>query len=423
MKKLFLICLVALLAFSNQILAAKTVVRFQDWHMTEEVWLKCLKEIKADYEKLHPDVEIRFEPVSQPEKAKKFVIASEAKNAPDVVHCEIQDIPPYIMKDYLLDLTPLIKKEHKGFFDQFANNAKAICVQKGQIMAMPDSDQTIVLFYNTELYKKAGLDPNKPPKTWNEFVQYGKKLTNGKDQWGFGMVANKSASLISRFFPILWSFGGDIFNAKMTKSMLDSPDSIRAFKFYVDLLLKEGITPPTPNEMSAQDVRTYMAQEKVAMKFGSGWTISIIDGINPALKAAEVLRCAPLPVGKKKVTFAQMDFWGISAYTKHKDAAWQWVKYLTSKDVQLKIFKDNGVTSARKDVGESPLVKNDKFASVIVSQIPHGKAMPMFIGMSEVNDAIIVAAQEALVKIKPAEQAIRDASAKVNAIIARYKNQ
>ncbi len=423
-KKLLLVCLIgAILACSNIAMAAKTVVRFQDWHMTEEVWLKCLKEIKADYEKLHPEVEIQFEPVSQPEKAKKFIIASEAKNAPDVIHCEIQDIPPYILKDYLLDLTPFIKKERPGFFDQFADNAKAIARQKGKIMAMPDSDQTIVLFYNTELYKQAGLDPNKPPKTWTEFAEYGKKLSNGKDQWGFGMVANKSASLISRFLPILWSFGGDIFDAKMSKSMLDSPDSIAAFKFYTDMLLKEGITPPTPNEMSAQDVRTYMAQKKIAMKFGSGWTVSIIDGINPGLHAADVLRCAPLPAGKKNVTFAQMDFWGISAYTKKKEAAWQWVKYLTSKDVQIKIFKDNGVTSARKDVGESPLIKNDKFASVIVSQIPNGRAMPMFIGMTEVNDAIIVAAQEALTKQKPAEQAIREASAKVNAIIARYKHQ
>lgn len=420
-KKSMIFVLLIILCFSSVASSAKTVVRFQDWHMTEDVWLKCLKEVKADYEKLHPEVEIRFEPVAHKDKSNKFIIASEAKNAPDVVHCEIQDIPPYIAKGYLLNLNDLIEKEDKNFLEQWADGPKQICNYYGQMRAMPDNAQSIVLFYNPRLFKQAGLDPNKPPTTWEEFREYAKKLTNGKDQWGFGMVANKSASLISRFFPILWSFGGDIFNEDMTKSKLDSPESIEAFEFFVDLYIKDGVTPPAPNEMSAQDVRTYFSQEKVAMQFGSGFTISIVDQLNPSLKAPEVLKCAPLPVGKNKVTFSQMDFWGISANTKVKEEAWGFVKYLTSKEVQTKFFIDNGVTSARIDVGESELIKNNKFGNVISEQIPYGKAMPMFIGMNEVNDAIIIATQEALTKQKTPEAALKDASAKVNSIIARYK--
>ncbi len=422
-KKVLLLGLVAVFLLSNFIVSGKgkTVVRFQDWHMTEDVWLKCLKEVKSDYEKLHPDVEIRFEPVAHPDKAKKFIIASEAKNAPDVVHCEIQDIPPYIAKGYLLNLDPLIKKEKKGFMDQWAEEPRKIGSYYGQVRAIPDAAQSMVIYYNPKIFANAGLDPEKPPKTWEEFREYAQKMTNGKDQWGFGMVANKSASLISRYLPILWSFGGDVFDAKMTKCTLDSPESLEAFTYFVELYTKYGVTPPAPNEMSAQDVRTFLAQEKIGMKIGSGFTISIVDALNPSLKARDVLRVAPLPVGKKKATFAQIDFWGISSYTKNKEAAWEFVKYLTSKDVQIKFFKDNGVTSGRIDVGESELIKNDKFGGAISAQIPYGKAMPMFIGMTEVNDAIIVATQEAMTKQKTPEQAMRDCTAKVTAIIARYK--
>ncbi|HYH04422.1 MAG TPA: ABC transporter substrate-binding protein, partial [Bacillota bacterium] len=405
-KKALLVALIAVFLFVNFSVSAKTVVRFQDWHMTEEVWLRCLKEVKADYEKLHPDVEIRFEPVSQVDKAKKFIIASEANNAPDVIHCEIQDIPPFITKGYLLNLNPLIKKEKKGFLNQWAEGPRNIGIYKGQVRAIPDAAQSMVLYYNPEIFKAAGLDPNKPPKTWEEFREYAKKMTNGKDQWGFGMVANKSASLISRYFPILWSFGGDVFNAKMTKCTLDSPESLAAFKFFVELYTKDAVTPPAPNEMSAQDVRTFLAQRKIGMKIGSGFTIPIVDALNPSLNARELLRVAPLPVGKKKVTFAQIDYWGISKSTKVKDAAWSFLKYLTSKDVQIKFFKDNGVTSSRVDVGESDLIKDNKFGGAISAQIPYAKAMPMFIGMTEVNDAIIVATQEAMTKQKTPEQAM-----------------
>ncbi len=420
-KKILLVALLSMVLISTVSVSAKTVIRFQDWHMTEDVWLKCLKEVTADYEKAHPEVEIKFEPVSQADKAKKFIIASEAFNAPDVVHCEIQDIPPFIAKGYLLDLDPFIKKEKKGFMDQWAPLPRKIGSYYGQVRAIPDAAQSMVIYYNPEIFKAAGLDPNKPPQTWEQFREYAKKMTNGKDQWGFGMVANKSASLISRYFPILWSFGGDIFNAKMTKCTLDSPDSLAAFKYFVELYTKDQVTPPAPNEMSAQDVRTFFAQKKVGMVIGSGFTIPIVDALNPSLKARETLMVAPLPVGKKKATFAQIDFWGISRSTKVKNEAWDFVKYLTSKDVQIKFFKDNGVTSSRTDVGESPLIKSDKFGGAVSAQIPYGKAMPMFIGMTEVNDAIIVATQEAMTGQKTPEQAMKDCTAKVNAIIKRYK--
>jgi len=421
-KRIFLLSLILVILLANGVaFANKTVVRFQDWHMTEDVWLKCLQETKASFEGLHPNIEIKFEPVAHADKSTKFIIASEAKNAPDVIHMEIQDIPPFIKKGYLLNLNDLVENEISNFMDQWAEAPKKICEDNGILYAMPDNAQTIVLFYNTELFKKAGLDPNKPPKTWEEFREYGIKLTNGKDQWGFGMVANNSASLISRFLPVLWSFGGDIFNEDMTKCVLDSPDSIAAVKYFVELCTKYGITPPAPNEMGAQDVRTFLAQGKVAMSFGSGWTVSIVDKLNPDLKAAKVLKNAPLPVGKRKATFAQMDFWGISAFTKVKDAAWEWMKYLTSKDVQEKFFKDNGVTSARVDVGKSAMIMNDKFAKTICEQIPYGLAMPMFIAQNEVNNEIIIAIQEALTKQKTPEQSIKDACFKINKIIERNK--
>ena len=421
-KRIFLLSLILLiLLVSSVAFASKTVVRFQDWHMTEDVWLKCLQETKASFEELHPNIEIKFEPVAHADKSTKFIIASEAKNAPDVIHMEIQDIPPFIKKHYLLNLNDLVKNEGSNFMDQWAEAPKKICEDNNILYAMPDNAQTIVLFYNTELFKKAGLDPNEPPKTWEEFREYGIKLTNGKDQWGFGMVANNSASLISRFLPVLWSFGGDIFNEDMTKCVLDSPDSIAAVNYFVELYTKYGITPPAPNEMGAQDVRTFLAQGKVAMSFGSGWTVSIVDKLNPDLKAAKVLKNAPLPLGKRKATFAQMDFWGISAFTKVKDASWEWMKYLTSKDVQEKFFKDNGVTSARVDVGKSDMIMNDKFAKTICDQIPYGLAMPMFIAQNEVNNEIIIAIQEALTKQKTPEQSIKDACSKIDKIIERNK--
>ena len=400
----------------------KVKIRFQDWHMTEDVWLKCLKETKALYEAKNPNVEIVFEPVAHPDKSTKYLVAVQAKNEPDVVHFEAQDIPPFIKNRHFMNLDPFIKKEGgKDWLKQWMPTAIAPCEDSGSMWAFPDNNQSIVLFYNTEMFKKAGLDPAKPPKTWEEFADYAKKLTIESQQWGFGMVANKSASLISRFLPVLWSFGGDIFDKDMTKSMLDSPESVAALKFYTDLYRVQKVTPPEPNNASAQNIRTFTAQGKTAMQFGSGFTIPIVKGINPAFDADKIMAVAPLPVGKNKVTFAQMDFWAMGPNTKKGDAAWDWMKYLTSAEIQTKFWKDNGVTSARFDVGQSDMVTKNKFSSVVVQETVNGRAMPNFAGMGEVNNAIINAVQEALTGQKTPEIAFKDAAANVNAIIKKYK--
>ena len=94
----------------------------------------------------------------------------------------------------------------------------------GRMHAMPGDYMTMVLFYNTEMFKAAGLNPDKPPKTWDEFLQYAKKLTrdtdgDGKvDQWGFGTVGAKSPGFSLRFGPFIWSFGGDYLTPDMKKS-------------------------------------------------------------------------------------------------------------------------------------------------------------------------------------------------------------
>ncbi|MBW1696083.1 MAG: sugar ABC transporter substrate-binding protein [Deltaproteobacteria bacterium] len=406
--------------------AAQVSLRFSDWHLTEDVWNKSLNEAIAIFHKKYPNIKVTLEPVSYKEKETKYTVESAAGRAPDVFHVHAFSLPMFFSKGFAKDLTPFIEAEGPGFLDAWYPLPLKLMKHKGKMHAMPGDYMTMVLFYNTEMFKAAGLDPDKPPKTWDEFLDYAKRLTrdtdgDGKvDQWGFGTVGAKSPGFSLRFGPFIWSFGGDYLTPDMKHSALDSPEAKEAFTFFVELYSKHKVVPPGLTAMNPQEVRTQLAQKKVAMILGSGWTPPIVNKINPDLKAFEVLKCAPVPTKRKQATAIWLSSWVMSPNTKHPKEAWELMKFITSKEMELKWFKDNRVTSSRKDVsGVAPEILNDKFASVLASQLPYGEVEPQIKQWPEIMDTFTTSLQEAIVGMKTPEKAITEAHERINAILAR----
>jgi len=407
-------------------MAAQVTLRFSDWHLTEDVWNKSINEAMDTFHKRHPNIKVVLEPVSYREKETKYTVESVAGRAPDVFHVHAFSLPMFFSKGYAKDLTPFIEKEGSGFLDAWYPLPLKLMKYSGKIHAMPGDYMTMVLFYNTNMFKAAGLDINKPPKTFDLFLDYAKKLTrdtnsDGKvDQWGFGTVGAKSPGFSLRFGPFLWSFGGDYLTADMKRSALDSTEAKEAFRFFVELYTKYKVVPPGLTAMNPQEVRTQMAQQKVAMIMGSGWTPPIVNKINPDLNAFEVLKCAPAPVQRKQATAIWLSSWVMSPNTKHPAEAWELLKFITSKEIELKWFQDNRVTSSRKDVsGVAPEILNDKFASVLASQLPYGKVEPQIKQWPEIMDTFTTSLQEAIVGMKDPDEALNEAHTRINAILAR----
>ncbi len=422
------ICMAVFVALfsANLAVAAQVTLRFSDWHLTEDVWNKSLNEGMDIFQKRHSNIKVVLEPVSYKEKETKYTVESAAGRAPDVFHIHAFSLPMFFSKGFAKDLTPFIEKEGPGFMDAWYPLPIDLMKSKGKIHAMPGDYMTMVLFYNTEMFKAAGLDPNAPPKSCDDFLDYAKKLTrdtdgDGKvDQWGFGTVGAKSPGFSMRFGPFLWSFGGDYLTPDMKHSALDSPEAKEAFSFFVELYTKHKVVPPGLTAMNPQEVRTQLAQKKVAMIMGSGWTPPIVNKINPDLKAFEVLKCAPAPIKRKQATAIWLSSWVMSPNTKHPNEAWELLKFITSKEMELKWFVDNRVTSSRKDVsGVAPEILNDKFASVMASQLPYGKVEPQIKQWPEIIDTFTTSLQEAIVGMKTPDKALAEAHERINAILAR----
>ena len=400
----------------------RVILRFSDWHLTEDVWNKSLTEGIAVFEKRFPHIKVQLEPVSYREKETKYTVESAAGRAPDVMHLHAFSLPAFYEKGYALDLTPFIEKEGKGFLDAWYPLPLELVKHKARVRAMPGDYMTMVLVCNTDMVKEAGVSPEKFPATWEGFLDFAKKATKPGQQWGLGMVGAKDPGFSLRFSPFLWTFGGDYLTADLKRSALDTPEAKEAFAYFVELSSNHKVVPPGATSANPQDVRTQLAHKKIACEIGSGWTAPIVNKINPDLRAFEVLRAYPLPVKKKRATAIWLSSWIIGPNTKHPNEAWELMKFITSKEMELKWFKDNRVTSSRKDVsGVAPEILNDKFAKVIAAELPYGKVEPQIREWPEIMDVFTGAVQEALTGAKTADRALADAHSRINAILARRR--
>lgn len=398
-------------------------LRFSNWHLVETVWGRSLREAVNVFESQNPGIRITPEPISYGEKEPRYQAECTARRMPDVVKLHNFSLTMFFELGCAADLTPYIEKEGPGFLKTWYEIPIKTLTHKGRVMAMPGDFMSMVLIYNREMFKAAGLDPNRPPKNWTEFLDYAKRLTRDTDgdgridQWGYSIPAAKGPGLPLRILPVVWSFGADFLTPDGRRSAMDTREFRDAFNYITELVTVHKVVPPGVTTFGPGDVRTQMAHRRVAMKIGSGWSYPIINAINPGLNAAETLEAAPVPVGRKQITAAWLSGWIMSPHTRHPDAAWKFLKFLSSKEIEKKFFLDNRVISSRQDVNTLPMVRTDKFSRVIVAELPHARLEALIKEWPEIFDAFATALQEAMVGAKTSDRALADAHARVNTIL------
>lgn len=430
-RKVVLVLVIAVGAAVSGI-AAKVQLVYSDWHLAEPVWAQSLKEAIALFEQEHPNIEVILSPISLAEKAEQYLISMAGGKGPDIVHLQAHaELYLLASRGYLLDLTPYIEKEGPDFLKAWPQNVLDVCQINGRYYTLPGDMDPILLVYNAKMFREVGLDPNKPPSTWDEFLTYAQQLTRDldgdgiNDVWGFAFPGSISPSFQLRFMPFLYSFGGDFLTPDGKCCALNSPEAKEAFQFLIDL---NKVMAPDVSALGAGKCRELMAFEKVGMLLEGPWARSIINDINPELGAYDVLWAAPVPVktgytGQARTT-AELTTWSINANTKHPDEAWLLIKFLTSKSIQEKFFLDNGVIPSRLDVSGgdgheiNPRIASDtRWSAVFAQELPHVRIVPQMEEWPEMIERVNVAAQEAWTGQKSALQALRDAYMDINRLL------
>ena len=411
------------------IAAADVTISYSDWQLAQDIWGRSLREAIGEFERLNPGIKVNPEPVALGQRDVKFTTAIRGGRGPDVFALDANPVKQYIKNGWVKDLTPFIEKEGgKDWLSDFYPVTLMPVTEGDHVYGVPKNVVAMVLVYNSELFGKAGIAD--PPKTWNEFRETCKKLTLSTksggpiDQWGATIVMAK-ACFDLRFSVVLRGFGGDFLTPDWKHSALNSPEAKQAFNFVVDLILKDKTMPPGVAQVDCNGARRLLAHKKVAMIFGTMWTITEVSGMNPDLHGWKVLEMTPVPQkdgtsSKIRSTLYQKSIF-MNPNTKQPEAAWKLIKFLTDKKQMEKWFVDNNMLSCRQSVNEGfgPILQS-KYAAVVTKEIEtHAAFLPLIPQWPECLEAFRQNLQEAVAKTKTPEQALMDAHSQIESILSQ----
>ncbi len=325
-----------------------TTLKLSTWGSAEELTL--LRKLVDAFEQRHPKV--RVEIVHIPENYfQKLHILLAGGLAPDVIFVNSLSYPVYADSDIFLPLDQLLDEpvDALGRETFFETSLKALTWEK-KLYAIPRDVSNLVVYYNADLFRQAGVQPPGADWTMADLVRLGKKLTrdvdhDGKrDQWGVSFYPKPPLF----WLPFVWSEGGDIFDKTLAEFELDSADAAQALQFYADLRHRYHVAP-TREEAGSANASQLFLQNKLAMMVSGRWTVPVLR-----TQAKFNWDVAPFPRGKAgSVVGVDASGYAIAKSTKHPRESWELIAFLSSPEAQDAFSESGLIVPARKDVAQS----------------------------------------------------------------------
>ncbi len=164
----------------------------------------------AQFEKAHPDIHVQARLVPLAQMGQELIRALATGNVPDIATVDNPVVASFAAQGQLEEIGPdLAKLGLTG--DKFYPGPWASVTWEGKVYGAPRASNTIALYYNADMFRKAGLDPDNPPKTWAELESAAEKLTDKAGKvYGLAFCAVQSDEGVFQFLPFLEQAGGSV---------------------------------------------------------------------------------------------------------------------------------------------------------------------------------------------------------------------
>ncbi len=281
-----------------------------------------MEDLAKEFQKEHPDIEVSVQVTPFDQYFTKLQTAIGGGSGPDVFWLNAPNMALYASNDAVLPLTERIKEDDVDL-GAYPKSLVEIYTREDELYALPRDFDTIGLWYNKKLFDAAGVDYPTDDWTWDDVREAARKLTN--EQKGvYGVAAPLDTQ--QGYYNTIAQAGGYVVSEDGTESGYDDPKTIEGLRFWPDLI-QEGVSP-THQQMTDTEPKQMFQSGKVAMFYGGSWQ-AVSFRNDPAI--ANSIDVAPLPAGEEDTSIIHGLGNAINVNTKNKDAAWEWVKFLGSK--------------------------------------------------------------------------------------------
>ncbi len=361
--------------------AGVTVLRVANWGSpaVEDEFMRLEREIREGFEQRHPAVRVQIEQIpGHIEYTQKLVMAHLTGSTPDVVHVNGAYSAVLMNNDVLLDLRPFVEGDPTFRLADYFANVRESFSRDGALYAIPLDFTTMVMFYNKRLFDEAGVPYPRDGWTWQDFLTTAERLTIAAPEDGRASAVQLPRqfgfwfeNVVPFWIPWFWTSGGDILTSDGTRASgaLDRRASAAAVGFLHDLMYQHGAAP-TPRQSAMAGVNLFL-EGRAAMDLKGHWML--IDYGARGLDVGVV--GLPTRTGGPPVTVLYAAGQAIMKHARHPELAWEYIKYMTSYEVQTKrvasgLAISGNIATARHYAGTP--VEDAFLDSVATARLPWG---------------------------------------------------
>jgi multiple sugar transport system substrate-binding protein len=343
----------------------------------------------------------------------KMITAAAGDRAPDCAYIGLDFVPRFVELGMIRPVDEFLTPEERAEYDPTALDA---ATQDGKLWLYPADRSVVAGLYNKDLFARAGLDPNTPPRTWDDLETAARKITadtdgDGRtDQWGLAFIMGGD-SLNMSFWPLLWQAGGDVLSPDGKRTTFGGPEGLEALSF-VTRLFRAGCIP--------QSYLAFGANEIASGKVGYWLGCAPVQFVQLRKDAPNLhLGVAPILTNKKQISYSTIGSFCMFASTRHPVETAKWLSFLTRPDNMKTHCRSIYRMAVKRSVG--PLWSDDPDLAEFERQSQFCRTDVKSVHARQIMGILIPEIQSAVLGKKSPEDALKDASAAADSLLQSAK--
>jgi multiple sugar transport system substrate-binding protein len=361
-----------------------------------------------DFNALNTGIKVEFRQIQFDDVVSEAMRAYSTGQAPDIIAVDNPEHALFASRGAFLDLTDMIAKSEVVKTENYFPGPLASTMWDGKNFGIPKATNTIALYYNKDMFKAKGLDPDKPPQTWAELVETARTLTDpSANVYGLTFSAKANEEGTFQFLP--WAqMAGASYETINTEGAVKALDTWKT-------IIDEKLASPDTLTRSQWDSTGTFNSGNAAMAISGPWEL---DRMVEEAKFDWGVALLPVPEEGAERSSAMGDFnWAIFANSEHPEEAFKVLEYFVSQDTRM--FKDFGQLPARSDIAipETGVALKDAGLKVFVEQLKYAKPRGPHPEWPKISKAIQDAIQAALTGQMSSKEALDQAAEKIKAVL------
>ncbi len=301
------------------------------------------------------DDKIELTTIPDNQMVTKLATSVQAGDVPDLISFDLIFMPDFMKAGFLTDLTATLSADPNQA--KVAKAFRDLATYEGKLYGTGFTPDVSILLYNKGLFKQAGLDPEKPPKTIGELQAYATQIKE-KVPGAYGYYFSGSCGGCNIFTqaPMMWGSGATLLPTSGDAPAMEGPGVKEVLQMLQDMW-KAGVVPESAEADTGANFQATFETGVIGMQGSGGFAIASLKANHPEIDFG----IAPLPgINEGQASsFVGGDVIAIPVGAKHADLATQFIQWQLTDEAQLEGLAKNLILPSRSDLADNKYFQDE----------------------------------------------------------------